>query len=104
MRRYTVLIMRDPEGNGYSVEVPALPGCFSQGATFEEALEHAHEAVEVHIAGLIQDGEPVPEETSTPQLAVVEVADGMTGSAEQLGAPYHLARRSSGKRKADGLN
>ena len=40
--------------------VPALPGCFSLGATVEEALAHIHEAIEVHIAGLRKSGDPVP--------------------------------------------
>jgi len=35
--------------SGYIVEVPSLPGCFSQGDTIEEALEHIHEAIKLYI-------------------------------------------------------
>jgi len=70
-RRYTVVVFRD--GDGYSVIVPALPGCFSQGLTESEAVENAREAIQVHVAGLEADGEPVPVEppTDPPRTAVV---------------------------------
>ena len=45
---YTFIIHVAEEGC-YWVEVPALPGCFSQGETIEEALENIKEAVELHI-------------------------------------------------------
>ena len=55
---YTVLIHRAEEG-GYWTEVPALPGCFSQGETIEEALENTRNAVESHVASLREDGQDV---------------------------------------------
>lgn len=61
MRDYTYLLHKAEEG-GYWVEVPALPGCFSQGETMEEAIESIREAIESHIAALCEDGEEVPEE------------------------------------------
>ena len=42
------------------VSVPDLPGCFSAGATLDEALDEAIEAIECHLEGLLLDGEPVP--------------------------------------------
>jgi len=36
-------------GGGYSVYVPALPGCFSQGETFEEATANIKEAIELYL-------------------------------------------------------
>ena len=71
---HTVVLHPDPDSGGYGVDVPALPGCFTQGAIRQEALERAHEAISAHIAGLLADGEPVPEEREQPQLARVEVA------------------------------
>jgi predicted RNase H-like HicB family nuclease len=70
-RRYTVVVFRD--GDCYSVIVPALPGCFSQGLTESEAVDNAREAIQVHIAGLEADGESIPVETSAerPRTAVV---------------------------------
>ena len=72
-RTYTILLEPE-EGGGYAVSVPALPGCFTQGRTIEEAIERAAEAVSVHIAGLEADGEPVPEEREQPRIATVTVA------------------------------
>jgi predicted RNase H-like HicB family nuclease len=57
---YTI-VMHPDEVAGYSVSVPALPGCFTQGKTIEEATEHAAEAIAVHLAGLRADGLPVPQ-------------------------------------------
>lgn len=75
MKQRTHSIVLDPEeGGGYAVTVPALPGCFTQGATVEEAMERATEAISVHIAGLEADGEPVPEEHEHPRLVTVTVA------------------------------
>ncbi len=38
MYRYTVVLTPEPVAGGYSVHVPALPGCFSQGETLDEAV------------------------------------------------------------------
>ncbi|MCC6790361.1 MAG: type II toxin-antitoxin system HicB family antitoxin [Thermomicrobiales bacterium] len=74
-RHYTVLLEWDPEGPGYAVSVPALPGCFTQGATVPEALDRAREAISSHIAALVQIGDTVPVEDSPALLTVVEVDD-----------------------------
>jgi antitoxin HicB len=51
MRTYTLVV--EPEDTGsFMVSVPALPGCFTQGATLDECRERAVEAIEVYIAGL----------------------------------------------------
>jgi predicted RNase H-like HicB family nuclease len=47
-RKVTVLLIEEPEG-GYSVEVPELPGCFTEGDTLEEALKNAKEAIECYL-------------------------------------------------------
>jgi predicted RNase H-like HicB family nuclease len=73
MRTYTIVV--EPEqGGGYYVSVPALPGCFTRGKTIDECKQRAVEAIEVHIAGLQADDEPIPEEVETPQLLEVTVA------------------------------
>lgn len=73
MRTHTVVIEPE-EGGGYTVSVPALPGCFTSGSSIEECRDGAIEAIEVHIAGLQADGETVPEEVGTPQLLTVTLA------------------------------
>ena len=58
--KYRVVIHKDP-GSSYGVIVPDLPGCFSGGDTFEEALCSVREAIQCHIEGLLLDGDPIPE-------------------------------------------
>ena len=51
---YTVLVYKDDEG-GFWAEVPALPGCYSQGETVEETMQNVKEAIESHIMALKDD-------------------------------------------------
>jgi predicted RNase H-like HicB family nuclease len=53
------------------VEVPSLPGCYSQGDTVEEALQNIREAIDLHIESMIAHGEEVPEDIEPVQLATV---------------------------------
>ena len=55
---YTVVIHRAEEG-GYWTEAPALPGCYSQRETVEEALLNTKEAIECHVSVLREDGQEV---------------------------------------------
>ncbi len=62
MRTYTIILDPDNEEGGYTVTVPALPGCITQGETIEQCIERAYEAIEGYIESLLSDGLPVPEE------------------------------------------
>ena len=73
MRTYTIVVEPEPDG-GYFVTVPALPGCFTRGSTVEECRVRAVEAIEAHIAGLLADGQPIPEEVGEAHLLAVTVA------------------------------
>ena len=73
MRQYTVLLTPNQDEGGYSVRVPALPGLHTQGDTHAQALANAREAIQFHLQCLEAEGEPIPEESAAPQLAVVEV-------------------------------
>ena len=70
---YTILLDPDEEEGGYTVTVPALPGIVTQGATIEEALEMARDAIALYLEDLVADGEPIPTEQVPPQLAKVTV-------------------------------
>ena len=72
--RYTIIFHPEREEGGYSVTVPALPGCLAQGETLEEAIAMAKEAIVLHIAGLIEEGEVVPEEPEPLQALTIHVA------------------------------
>ena len=58
--KYHVVIHKD-EGSSYGVTVPDLPGCFSGGDTFQEALSSVREAIHGHIEVMLMDGHPIPE-------------------------------------------
>lgn len=73
-RRYTIVLEPDLEQGGYTVTVPALPGCVTQGETVEECAERAREAIAGYIESLAARGLPVPEETAAPRLLEVSVA------------------------------
>ncbi|MDP9363110.1 MAG: type II toxin-antitoxin system HicB family antitoxin [Chloroflexota bacterium] len=74
MARYTVVIDAEPDGSAYNVSVPALPGCYTWGETFEEAVRMAREAIAGHVAALRDLGEEVPVEGgSAPIVTVVDV-------------------------------
>ena len=61
--RYAVII---EEGeNSFGAYVPDLPGCVAVGETREEVLKLIEEAIEFHIEGLREDGQPVPEPSSS---------------------------------------
>jgi predicted RNase H-like HicB family nuclease len=49
-------------GDGYFAEVPALPGCLSEGATLDEAFANIREALELYVEGSLAEGLPVPEQ------------------------------------------
>lgn len=57
----TILIHQAEEG-GFWVEVPALPGCYSQGETFEETIENIKEAIELNLLVLQEEKEELPAE------------------------------------------
>ena len=73
MLKYTVILIPEKDG-GFSVEVPALAGCVTQGETKEEALAMAKEAIELYLESLQADGEPIPREQNL-ETAEVEVAE-----------------------------
>ena len=71
-KRFTVILEHEAEG-GFSVYVPGLPGCASQGETEQEALTNIREAIEVYLLSLRDDGLPIPSE-QTIRTTQVEVA------------------------------
>jgi predicted RNase H-like HicB family nuclease len=57
--RFPVVIHKDANSD-YGVTVPDLPGCFSAGESMDEAMTNAVEAIELHLEGMLLDGEPLP--------------------------------------------
>ena len=68
MQRYVIVI--ENAGANYSAYSPDLPGCVATGATPEETKTRMREAIEMHLAGLREDGLPVP-----PPSAIAETVE-----------------------------
>ena len=62
MVRYAIVVER-AERN-FAAYVPDLPGCVATGSTLEEAEQLVGEAIEIHLAGMREDGLPVPKPSS----------------------------------------
>ncbi|AKA49453.1 antitoxin HicB [uncultured archaeon] len=65
--KFTVILEPQEEG-GFTVTVPALPGCISEGETIEEALNNIKEAIELYIKVLKEDEKPIPQDVGEEVL------------------------------------
>ena len=72
MRSITFPIILESDADGYFVCCPALQGCYSQGDTYEEAVENIKDAIKLHIADRLADGEEIPQVSVS--LSTVEIA------------------------------
>jgi predicted RNase H-like HicB family nuclease len=70
---FTVLLEPDEETGGYVVSCPALPGCYSQGDTIDEALENIKEAILLCLEDMRAQNQPIPD-TSRTLIGSVAVA------------------------------
>ena len=69
MHRFLVVI--EKANDNYSAYSPDLPGCVATGATREEVERNMHEAIEMHVHGLLEDNLPVPESSSFAEYIAV---------------------------------
>lgn len=68
-RSYTVVL--EPGEDGWIVvHCPALPGLWTQGRTRDEALANAREAIELYLEVLMEDGAPIPDDSSAELVQV----------------------------------
>ena len=70
--RYVVIVEKGK--NSFGAHVPDLPGCVAVAETKEEVLEFIQEAIEFHIEGLREDGQPVPPPSSSIEYVDVRAA------------------------------
>ncbi len=69
MHRFLVVI--EKAGGNYSAYSPDLPGCVATGDTREQAEQNMHEAVRMHVEGLLEDDLPVPESQAFAEYIAV---------------------------------
>ena len=72
MRRYMVVVERGE--SSWGAHVPDLPGCVAVAESRAEVLRLVREAIEFHIAGLQEDGSPIPEPSSEGEIVEVGAA------------------------------
>ena len=70
--RYLVVVEKGP--TSYGAYVPDLPGCVAAGDTKDEVITLIREAIEFHLEGMAQGGEPIPLPASTSELVEVAAA------------------------------
>ena len=66
MKKATYFAVFEPCGSGFGVYFPDLLGCTSMGESFEEAMTNAQEALGLHLWGMEDDGDVIPEATNPP--------------------------------------
>ncbi|MBI4126990.1 MAG: type II toxin-antitoxin system HicB family antitoxin [Deltaproteobacteria bacterium] len=71
MTRFLIVI--EKAGRGHSAYSPDLPGCVATGATREEAEKNMHEAISLHVQGLREDNQPIPESSSFAEYVAIAV-------------------------------
>lgn len=71
MKKKFLIVIERAEGN-LSAYVPDLPGCVTTGRTREEVLTNMRKAIDLHLEGMLEDGEPIPVPTS--EAAELDVA------------------------------
>ena len=68
--KFTVVVERDEDGL-YIASVPLLQGCYTQGETYEEALQNIKDAIRLHLEARQALGEPIPVEVAIDEVHVV---------------------------------
>ena len=65
VHHYTAVFEPDKKSGGFTVTIPILPGCISEGDTFEDALRNIHEAASLYLEVAQERGKEIPEEEGT---------------------------------------
>lgn len=60
MAKYHFSVIVEKDDDGYYAYCPELQGCYTQGDTYEEAIENIKDAISLHLEDIIQSGKQVP--------------------------------------------
>jgi predicted RNase H-like HicB family nuclease len=69
MQRFLIVI--EKAKRGFSAYAPDLPGCIASGRTVQEVENKMHEAIKMHLEGLMEDNLPIPESRSLAEYVAV---------------------------------
>jgi len=67
--QFTVVVEQDEDGRFVAI-CPALPGCYTEGETRQEAMELIQDAIRLHIEDRLDDGQPIGTEVGVSQVTV----------------------------------
>jgi predicted RNase H-like HicB family nuclease len=84
--RYAVVI--EKSARNYSAYLPDVPGCVATGKTVAQTISNLQQALEMHFAGMQEDGEPIPDPVTLCDYVDVELPSKVTSAAR-------LAKRSA---------
>jgi predicted RNase H-like HicB family nuclease len=66
-------VIYEKSKTGYGAYVPDLPGCVAVGDTLEETAQLIREAIEMHLQGMREDGDPIPEPSTVADYVSVAI-------------------------------
>ncbi|MEK6551932.1 MAG: type II toxin-antitoxin system HicB family antitoxin [Bacteroidota bacterium] len=61
MNAYRVSVIVEKDKDGYYAFCPELQGCYTQGSTYEEAIDNINDAIRLHIEDRLESGEEIPQ-------------------------------------------
>lgn len=71
--KYAIIFEGDDQ-SGFSAYAPDLPGCIATGRNLDETRQRMRGAIEFHLRGMREDGDPIPEPSSVAAAELLEVA------------------------------
>jgi predicted RNase H-like HicB family nuclease len=69
---YRFLVVIEKANGNYSAYSPDLPGCVATGQTREEVERNMHEAIDLHVHGLMEDNLPIPQSESFAEYVAIQ--------------------------------
>lgn len=73
MKNYRFSVIVEKDTDGYFASCNELRGCYTQGETYEEAIENIKDAISLHVEDRIQSGEEIPQSQSV-SLTLMDIA------------------------------
>lgn len=83
-KSYWACLYKDGESEAYTVVVPDLPGCITEGFSWDEAMYMARDAVQGWLETTLADGDPIPEPSSRERAMAMEAAESATAPRMEL--------------------
>ncbi len=89
---YPIAIARGDDTTAHGIFIPDLEGCFSAADDYQDAFDNAIEAIELHLEGLVEDGEDVPLPSSIDNHVNNPEYEGMTWALVEVDVNRYLGK------------